>query len=212
MCCGSSSGRLAPWCRGKQGNEASCGWDRPRGSLSLCLLRVGEFSVGLNSINGNLHDGCGVHRRSTFLSTGSPDHRITGSPVHGSTGSRVHRFTGSPVPTKKSLAGQPLFPRLVINTVSSRLLDTVRQRYSVDACAPTFRVAAARLSHCEQAHLTDGIPEDYTSQLSACSHLPWHLSCQLFASRSRRSRRGQSHTKNRAKNTDINNRARTLLG
>ena len=77
MCCGSSSGRQrAPWCRG---NEASCGWDRPRGSLSLCLLRVGEFSVGLNSINGNLHDGCGVHRRSTFLSTGPPDHGSTGS-------------------------------------------------------------------------------------------------------------------------------------
>jgi hypothetical protein len=36
-----------------------------------------------------------------------PDHRITGP--------RVHRTTGPPVPTKKSLAGQPLFPRLVIN-------------------------------------------------------------------------------------------------
>lgn len=92
----------------------------------------------------------------------------------------VHRTTGPPVPTKKSLAGQPPFPRLVNCTVSPRLLDTVRQRYSVDACAPTFRVAAARLSHCEQVHLTDGIPEDYTSQLSACSHLPWHPSCQLF--------------------------------
>jgi hypothetical protein len=40
-----------------------------------------------------------------------PDHRITGP--------RVHRTTGPPVPTKKSLAGQPPFPRLVINNCIS---------------------------------------------------------------------------------------------
>ena len=96
------------------------------GSLSLCLLRVGEFSVGLNSINGNLHDGCGVHRRSTFLSTG---------PLRDSD----PKMGMVPHPTKKSLAGcSLLFFRLVNVTSISRLLDTVLQRYRSGRCCSNF--------------------------------------------------------------------------